>query len=289
MMRYLIGLVLLLTFTRCNTAYCGIYGNVTVELTQEGELRIYGDRENNYCVLLFRDGEAIVHVPYVTTLNGTNDDFVVPTASVKSVDVILGDGDDWFRLGVLDIVQANISIDTGPGRDYIWPGGDGRNVGTRNPAASICGNLSINSGKDGDFVVVEALTVLGETSISTGHGSDEIRIGAYNIEDFDTNTGIGIPCEFVSGLKINSGLDNDELSFFIDTFTIDSDDMLAASVDGNLEIQLGQGDDSLNWLSDPCFVTVSGDALIDGGQGDDLAESLDQILVEGAYDVSGFE
>lgn len=261
--------------------------SVSVHLTSEGELRILGDDQRNRVVLSVRDG---IIGAAISTFHDGVEEWVLrgePIESVDTITCILGDGNDELRSWCQDTLQADVDVDTGRGADRMTWYGDLRSTALRNPAAAIAGDLSINTGLDDDGVSFQGQVVLGTTFISTGHGADNIAISS-SFSDGDFDQAIGIPSEFGGGLYINTGLHNDIVNFNVqrigDSYSADG---VAAMIGVFLEVQCGQGDDSVGAFWSPTIVDVLGTARIVGGQGSDSCE--DVIILADELTKIGFE
>ncbi len=177
---------------------------------------------------------------------------------VEAILVNTGGGNDLVRLE--GTIPGDVMISTGAGWDMAGAF-----------QATVLGDLSIESGQGDDNILVWSLTLNGSLDISTSHGADKISL-------------MGSLVEVGGSLHVNTGVHKDHVR--IDGFV---------TVEGDLLLQLGQGDDSLSLdgiLPRPRLV-VGGSASLHGDQGVDPIDRIypleDLIVVGEGLDIVGFE
>ncbi len=122
---------------------------------------------------------------------------------------------------------------------------------------SIRGRLEINSGSGNDSVMLDDLSIRGRLAINSGSGNDTIVVRRSAVNSLRADTGCG----------------NDSIQL---------EDM---SVARQTQIALGWGDDDLTVI-DSAF---GGNAVADGGPGDDLLTLLGENLFYGTKKAKNFE
>ena len=225
-------------------------GNVTVELSAEGDLVITGDAaDNEIRISQTAPGEFFVK-GVLTDLNGAPNDVTV-TGVTKDIKVKLKGGDDSLHLERVD-VNGNVKIDHGDGDGFTRlfdsdVAGDftvkamGGNDEFRNTSARIGGNMKIDFG-DGDNDIGLDLFARGNLTIKVKGGEDFIQLsdgsGADGKVTIDAGSGENVIHLFG---QTKAGILEVKAKGGADIFEIKR----CASVHGNASIDLGNGDNTL--------------------------------------------
>jgi hypothetical protein len=196
--------------------------------------------------------EAAVSVVLNT---GSGNDGVTFEGATSVLSIVTGNGNDTVAATIAAGARANsVVINTGSQNDTVTFGGDARVV-------------SILTGNDSDSVAVADSEIDISLIVNTGSGIDAISVGTTTVHG-------------VATLDAGSGDDN------LNETTEDSSAAAAGVtlsefvVDRLLTVRLGTGDDSISTAGGG--VVVHGNALLDAGRGDDVAD-VTNAVVDGLF------
>jgi Ca2+-binding RTX toxin-like protein len=262
-------------------------GNVIAYLDATGTLVVEGDALAND-VLVGRTGENnefLVTGLGTTTVNGATEAILV----ASSVRVHARRGND--RIRVDGNIPGHVLVDGGPGDDQLDlgdPSIDGTALmigGAGNDRFGIEGTLvdqglTVRGGPGDDFVELFFATVVGELVIETSTGNDTVALRRVD----------------AGALTVSTGHSADEVR------------ILESSIDGNVRVAAGTGDDLVELgpelvvggslevaLSDGTDVLtlvdieVTGPATLHGGNGEDtLVDDGGNVFLDGPPTIKGF-
>jgi hypothetical protein len=220
---------------------CVLAGNVVATFS-DGNLRVFGDDQNNQVEIVAVFGQVLVRGLNDTSINGQSEvRFTTDEGGLVDLNVVLGSGHD--QLFVRDsAISGNVALGLGQ-VDTIFDAGKDQIFLDR---VAIAGDLSLNSGGGADFVVLNEVAVSGESILRTGSGNDQLEI-------IDSTLNL---------LTIQGGSGADLV--FIDSSLI-----------ADVAVQMGNGDDTLSILGN----SVLGRSNLSGGSGfDRLLRDVDTAL-----------
>jgi len=267
---------------------------------------------------------VVVHGSVTINMGNGRDGVVAESLDVRDdLQVLLGSGDDWISLGGdcsapsaefsrNVIVTATAALDGGSGTDSLnedylavntaggWVVSGFENVDDYvSPAATsnvtveiIDGNLVIMGGETDDYVSVYCnargwcwVVVTDEPGLPEGWISGSFKESStYYVVTGDVFVSLGDGDDYISlrgffagSVNVDTGAGNDGIGF------------VSASIEGDLSIVAGSGDDSLDttWIRycgnvarPGMFLSVGGDMTLDMMKGDDRAD-LSFVKIEG--------
>ncbi|MCA9262872.1 MAG: hypothetical protein KDA60_03445 [Planctomycetales bacterium] len=226
-------------------------GDVSVDVTGGGDLRIDGDNASNEIVIRGTDvqGRFEIRGKQGTLVNGQQS--IVVDGVTDDVRINLRNGDN------------RLEIEAGPQESDV----------------TINDDLQIRTGNGSDVILLDEVRVLGTASINTGGGDDgflgsEIRING----DFRWNSGSGDDVLLMDRMTIRGRMranmgSGDDVAFLYDSEFFDG-----------VQLSLGSGDDILG-------VAVSharADVAVNGGGGTDIILT-DSNEIDGEYRLRSVE
>ena len=182
----------------------------------------------------------------ILTGNGANT-VTLHDLTANSLNVTTGSGNDTINLATAGglIIHGNATIDAGDGSNTITAA-----AGAGNNTTTVDGHLSLRTGSGSDTVSLDALTA-GSLSISTGAGTDSINLSQNSAMTIHGDA-------FIQG-------DAAKKTILVGSINH------ATVIDGNLNITLGSGSDSVT-LDFLTVGNVKGGLNISTGLGDDVVK-----------------
>lgn len=197
--------------------------NINVELSEEGVLSIVGEKlhpsSSSYPFLRLHAVDGELHFLTGSTINGQMNP--VPYDLDEVTEISVRSIDDLHLWLIDPFLIADLSIDARKVTIVSFAAPD---------LGAIIGTTSITNGLDRGDIFISRVAFVGNVEISTGHGADYVNFGSF--DDISPFAG---PVDIWGNLSINTGQGGDELGF----------SNLGTYVEGDIDIQMGQGFDRL--------------------------------------------